>query len=77
MGVILDLLGSEYGWTCQYVLEELTRPQVEVFLEAIGSRYRRQADAIKGLDSDEPEFRMPETGPLSPSVIQEFGIKVT
>jgi len=43
---MVDALASEYGWTHQYIFESLTRSQIELYLHAIGERYKRQSDSF-------------------------------
>ena len=46
VSTVSDLLAHEYGWTHEYILEGLTRAQVEVYLAAISRRYKRESDAM-------------------------------
>ena len=44
---MLDRLAVEYGWTPEYVLNHMTRRQVEALLSAINRRYEREKKAME------------------------------
>ena len=64
------MLGHEYGWTPDYVLDHLNRAQIEALIAAIGRRYAAQAKATGGEDA------MAISDDMSPAALAAFGVEV-
>ena len=65
------MLGHEYGWTPDYVLDHLTRGQIEAFVEAISRRIAIQEKAFRRDKTDDQMFDESDPGSLA-----GFGIEV-
>ena len=49
---MLDIFASEYGWTPDYILNSLTREQVESLISAINRRYEKKKQAMESSMKD-------------------------
>jgi len=76
VATICDLFGSEYGWTPDYVLNQLTRRQVDALLQATSRRYQRQSDAMKAAQNEPGTQTTRFDEHMSPTELAAFGIEV-
>lgn len=52
MGELIDILAGRYGWTVEYILNELTLPEINILVKIVSDKISKSfsmAGLFKGL----------------------------